>query len=446
MQIKSLSNKKANWLIIVFLFSSSFFTSSTVFAQTAKSFVYPVQGVSNNDITKNFVDPRLDGWFVNNYYGNYCQSCDPGYPGKHPGVDYNLDCDTSKIGNQQGNCDLDQPVYAIAEGTVIKSWKLSDNLLYGVIIEHKLPKKINIKDYLFPGTTSTTKEVDTIYSGYLHLKTKDVKENDVVKLGDKLGTIGNPGGTGAHLHLEIHFKKRTTFPRYQATSQNLTDKSLLSPFLFLASQMPPCKISSTGSSYFSVTSGCWERGGQHWWETASTEEKEFYTYTTNEVNPDSYGKWHLEFEKDGTYDIEVFVPELSSLSQKAKYKLWLNKQVTYKVIDQKQFAGKFASLGTYTVKAGKGHAIRLDDNTGEPYSSNNKTKLAFGALKVTPRIEVGSCAAPPCETNGTHDAGAKIPPQKSGCSYSDPSAQNAPILFLIFFGMLVLFLAVRRTH
>ena len=48
---------------------------------------------------------------------------------------------------------------------------------------------------------------------YAHAETINVKVGEKVKMGDKLGTVGNTGhSTGAHLHFEVHRKKSPVDP------------------------------------------------------------------------------------------------------------------------------------------------------------------------------------------------------------------------------------------
>lgn len=85
-----------------------------------------------------------------------------------------------------GNTDLGDPIYAIANGLV----KMAENIYGGwgnvIIIEHRLPGG---------------KRVESLYA---HCDEILVSEGDVVRLGDKIATIGNAGGIYlAHLHFEI---------------------------------------------------------------------------------------------------------------------------------------------------------------------------------------------------------------------------------------------------
>lgn len=100
---------------------------------------------------------------------------------KHLGEDWN--------GNGGGNTDLGDPVYAISNGYV----SFAEHVCCGwgniVRVIHKFP---NHPEYPY------------VESFYAHLDEINVKEGDLIKRGQKLGTIGTADGKySAHLHLEM---------------------------------------------------------------------------------------------------------------------------------------------------------------------------------------------------------------------------------------------------
>jgi hypothetical protein len=85
--------------------------------------------------------------------------------------------------------DLGDPVYAIAHGRVVTSFAFPTwgNI---VLIEHRLPSG------------------QTVWSQYAHLQQRLVAKGDVVRRGDRIGSIGKGADDRypAHLHFEIRLK------------------------------------------------------------------------------------------------------------------------------------------------------------------------------------------------------------------------------------------------
>jgi murein DD-endopeptidase MepM/ murein hydrolase activator NlpD len=97
----------------------------------------------------------------------------------HPGIDFN--------GNGGGDSDLGNPVYAVANGTVVFSGTGSGNWGNIILIEHSLP------------------DGRKVWSQYAHLQIRNVASGVNVNKGDQIGTIGkgNNNVYYAHLHFEI---------------------------------------------------------------------------------------------------------------------------------------------------------------------------------------------------------------------------------------------------
>ena len=120
-------------------------------------------------VTGDFAIPLVNGYVTWEFE-------DVGYE-EHKGID---------LGN---NGDTTTPVIASADGTVVKTGYDSDG--YGNYVQ---------VDHLING-----KKFRTVYA-HLHSKPL-VKKGDIVKQGQKLGTMGNTGNSfGAHLHFEIRDK------------------------------------------------------------------------------------------------------------------------------------------------------------------------------------------------------------------------------------------------
>ena len=175
----------------------------------ADSFIWPVLGRSVSNPLQNTRDPRNDGWYVINGFGNSCPSCSGNSTFKyHPGEDWNLrSCPT---------CDANEPVYAIANGEVIRSTFMGSGLGWAVIIRHKLPRTFDLRPFLLDGTSLPSgidSSTDTIVSAYLHLSapsfgTLDLSQGHApipISKGEVISTIYPRTSGGSHLHFEIRY-------------------------------------------------------------------------------------------------------------------------------------------------------------------------------------------------------------------------------------------------
>jgi murein DD-endopeptidase MepM/ murein hydrolase activator NlpD len=204
-------------------------------------FIYPVLAKSVSDPLLNVKDPRDDGWHVNNGFGNYCPQCllSKTYV-YHPGQDLNIDtCAT---------CDKNLPVYAVQDGLVIRSHKMSDNLGWAVIIRHDLDSAIDVSGYYLPSTTPARQSTSTVSSAYLHLNKTgfgkdgelDIRQGDApvtIKKGDQVGTIYPNTGGGPHLHFEMRVNGSAstagTANGYYQELQDITDFGNIDALAFI---------------------------------------------------------------------------------------------------------------------------------------------------------------------------------------------------------------------
>ncbi|MDZ4823906.1 MAG: M23 family metallopeptidase [Flavobacteriales bacterium] len=111
-----------------------------------------------------------------------------GYYNAQPmGVNLHLGDDWNGVGG--GNTDLGDPVYSVAHGFVDNVSNEGGGWGNVVRIVHAYYKSDSLQ---------------LVESLYAHLETVLVKQGAWIKRGEKLGTIGNCGGTYlAHLHLEM---------------------------------------------------------------------------------------------------------------------------------------------------------------------------------------------------------------------------------------------------
>lgn len=152
-------------------------------------------------------DPASLGWqgadlekrnvlltYVTAYMGAYTSGIEPAIEqnGSHVGID---------IRAAKGT-----PVYAIANGTVVKS-KEDASSGKVVVIEHK-----DVPSLEDPA------KLTTYYSSYLHLDSILASEGQAVKKGDQIGTVGMTGtATTYHLHFQLDKKEAPFHPYWPFT-------------------------------------------------------------------------------------------------------------------------------------------------------------------------------------------------------------------------------------
>ncbi len=140
----------------------------------------PAGSVSSNSNNNSSNTTSAWRWPVSNFYlcGNDWSEYYSYKGGDHLGVDIKSSTDGGKTIN-------DRNIYAASAGTVVKAgWNSANG--YSVVIEH---------------TVSGRK----VYSFYGHLSSISVSQTQSVKMGQKIGVIGNTGSSsrGAHLHFAI---------------------------------------------------------------------------------------------------------------------------------------------------------------------------------------------------------------------------------------------------
>lgn len=123
----------------------------------------------------------------------------------HFGEDWN--------GRGGGNTDLHDPIYAMGNGVVVWAHDVKKGWGNVVIIRHA---------YRDP-KTGEVRYADSLYG---HLRKMMVKEGEIVKRGEQIGTMGNNRGMySAHLHFEVRYNLKIGMHRnsVERTKENWAD-------------------------------------------------------------------------------------------------------------------------------------------------------------------------------------------------------------------------------
>jgi len=139
-------------------------------------------------------------WTISQRFGAYY----PDMGGFHPGEDWNL----------PGAADLGKPVYAVADGQVVKVSELRGNRGHLIALEHTAPPG---RPFLMPANrgsdgrqefTSTAERLETVYSVYVHVvPTSGIESRKTVKRGEVIATVADITPLSPHLHFEIRHPK-----------------------------------------------------------------------------------------------------------------------------------------------------------------------------------------------------------------------------------------------
>ena len=149
---------------------------------------------------------------------------------------------------------------------------------------------------------------------------------------------------------------------------------------------PVCEPIPAAGRVIEEDDDCYQDGGDAtYWHTAQDGSggRLRFTETTDSQAVENFGVWQLDFASAGRYAVEVYTDADFGQSRQASYLVSHAGTDTEVIIDQAALDG-FQLLGVFDFAAGANQQVRLDDNTGEPWSASDGIRLVFDALRVTP--------------------------------------------------------------
>ncbi|HEY5927637.1 MAG TPA: GH25 family lysozyme [Kofleriaceae bacterium] len=177
---------------------------------------------------------------------------------------------------------------------------------------------------------------------------------------------------------------------------------------------PPCHVIGEGAdAVVDDSSACFRTGGDPQFireENAGYGSQLKWTHASDAATPANFGRWDLHFAKGGTYRVEAFTPAPYNGSKQTVYTVHHADNTTEVAVDQSAVDG-WNVIGEHAFVAGSnGQYIRLNDNTGEPAST--ETKIVFDALRFT-LVDDGAADGDPAPDDE---------PSSGGCSSSGGSS------------------------
>jgi hypothetical protein len=223
----------------------------------------------------------------------------------------------------------------------------------------------------------------------------------------------------------------TQINKYRAGTNKLRDEFGAGFWTVTAEPATCAPIAATGRT-IDEKDGCFTKVGSlaSWYQsTKGMEGACWFTYTTDDPQPENQATWQLAFEANGRYVVEVYTDASVAQTHRASYRVTHAGGETEVMIDQAAATG-YQSLGEFEFVAGMPFSVQLGDNTGEPYVSTAKVAIMFDAVRVTP-------AAPHDDGSGADDGGGDGDGDDElggGCS---TSGSSSPAVLLLVLGLLL---------
>ena len=347
------------------------------------------------------------------------------------------------------------PVLAIASGTVVRAgWATSGWASYGqrVIVAH---------DWSGDG--------HTYVSIYCHLDAVLVEEGQTVAAGTVLGNVGgssnaSPNGVGVHLHFALHqdseiggsgtggsYGGHAVVPEPMDGAEDLVAGTIAVSENDGSEGGQPCALIGPGETILDERGPCFSRSGpSEYWHDEDTgwDGRSVWTFTTDEPDPTNFGVWRLTFEQGGVYDVWAFIPAGFGQSEHAAYRIRHDGQDDAVERRQPDVADDWLALGSFAFAAGGEQSVRLEDDTGESYSGEDSTRIAFDALRFRPPGADAPDAAVGADPDAGPEPDAALPgyegPSGCSCRTPAPSAGGGPAPWLV--AAVLGWLAARRRR
>ncbi|MGE3675688.1 MAG: peptidoglycan DD-metalloendopeptidase family protein [Polyangiaceae bacterium] len=226
---------------------------------------------------------------------------------------------------------------------------------------------------------------------FLHLQagSSNLSVGQSVKRGDVVARVGNSGWIcGTHLHFQIQQTCGSWWCQsLPSTFQNFGDPSLGTNITSDNCGPPPscdARLNGAELTIDESDTACFERTTSYWWDVAEGYgDHHYYTFATDAVDEETYGRWHFHVDSPGDYKLSVHIPNSEASSENAVYEIYDGANVTSSPSVNQATQKGWVSLGVYTLSQGEDRYVSLGDNTGENYDSLMR-KLAFDAVRWTP--------------------------------------------------------------
>lgn len=313
--------------------------------------------------------PRLTSYFDHNtpnytrngqvviYTGDSSFDCDPYCYDGHSGLDYGMVVGT--------------PLFAAANGTIIKTMQLSTGYGIHVVIKHD----------------------NNYHTLYAHMSEISVRVGQTVKAGDIIGLSGNTGNSsGPHLHFGVY---RTTNSGSVPNETYATDpfgwrnKTTPDPLINFPTTgkgtAATCLWRSDDKDFYHCNDILIEDSGLQaailtgdWIQSSIGLDGSHYISNTENIEDVAHADWAVMITQSGLYQIDAFIPSRNATTRQAKYRIYTGNNIWQEVLlDQLPYNDEWVSLGNYELPVGNSH-VWLSANTGEPA---NKTRVAADAVR-----------------------------------------------------------------
>jgi hypothetical protein len=186
----------------------------------------------------------------------------------------------------------------------------------------------------------------------------------------------------------------------------------------------PCTVALDGTSTTidDADPRCFRKVSSWWWPgDGGWEDAHQWTWTNDDAEPDTIGRWEFGVQVPGRYRVSAFIPDAQAKSQMATYEIQTGAEmVAVGPIDQSTNKG-WIDLGVHEFVAGEEHWVRLRDNTGEHRDLDRE--ISFDAIRLE-WAPAGADSGETGEEGGSHggtsgddggdDAGTGTPSDDDG--------------------------------